>query len=78
METIFDNLSEGVAATDLEGKSLLANRTAQEIIGMGPTGDPPEEWNETYGTFYPDQVTMVPVTELPLYKAMQGGDYEQR
>ena len=72
METIFDSLSEGVAATDLEGKSLLANRTAQEIIGMGPTGDPPEEWNETYGTFYPDQVTMVPVTELPLYKAMQG------
>ena len=72
METIFDSLSEGVAATDLEGKSLLANRTAQEIIGMGPTGAPPEEWNETYGTFYPDQVTMVPVTELPLYKAMQG------
>ena len=72
METVLDSLGEGVAATDLEGKSLLANRAVQRIIGMGPRGESPEEWSETYGTFYPDKVTMIPVTELPLYKAMQG------
>ena len=72
METIFENLSEGVVATGLDGEFLIANPTAQEISGMGPTEGDPEEWSETYGTFYPDEVTPIPSTELPLYKAMQG------
>ena len=72
METIFENLSEGVVATNLEGEFLIANPTAQKIVGMGPSEGSPEEWSEIYGTFYPDKVTLVPVTELPLYKAMQG------
>ena len=72
MQTIFDSLSEGVVATNLEGKFLVANPTAQEIAGMSPVEGDPEEWSETYGTFYPDKTTPVPSTELPLYKAMQG------
>lgn len=72
MQTIFDNLSEGVVATSLEGEFLLANPVAQEISGVGPTEGSPEEWSETYGTFYSDAVTLVPSNELPLFKAMQG------
>ena len=72
METIFDSLSEGVVATNLEGEFLVANPSAQEMAGMGPVEGAPEEWSETYGTFYPDKTTLVPSTELPLYKAMQG------
>ncbi len=72
METIFGSLSEGVVATNLEGEFLLANPAAQEITGTGPTEGSPEEWDKTYGTFYSDTVTVVPSTELPLYKAMQG------
>ena len=72
MQTIFDSLSEGVVATSLAGEFLLANPVAQEIAGMGPTEGPAEEWSKTYGTFYPDAETMVPSTELPLYRAMQG------
>ena len=72
MQTIFDSLSEGVVATNLEGEFLVANPSAQEMAGMGPVEGAPEEWSETYGTFYPDKTTLVPSTELPLYKAMQG------
>ena len=72
MQTIFDSLSEGVVATNLAGEFFVANPSAQEIAGMGPVEGTPEEWSETYGTFYPDETTMVPSTELPLYKAMQG------
>ena len=72
MQTIFDSLSEGVVATNLEGEFLVANPSAQEMAGMGPIEGVPEEWSETYGTFYPDKTTLVPSTELPLYKAMQG------
>ena len=72
MQTILDSLSEGVVATNLEGEFLAANPSAQEIAGMSPIDQPPEEWSETYGTFYPDETTPVPAIELPLYKAMQG------
>ncbi len=74
METIFGNLSEGVVASSLEGEFLLSNPIAQEIAGMGPSEGEghPEEWSEIYGTFYPDKTTIVPSTELPLYKAMRG------
>ena len=72
MQTLVDSLSEGVVATNLEGKFLVANPIAKEIAGMSPVEEAPEEWSETYGTFYPDKTTPVPSTELPLYKAMQG------
>ena len=72
LQTILDSLSEGVVATNLEGEFLVANPIAQEIAGVSAVEGPPEEWSETYGTFYPDKVTPVPSTELPLYKAMQG------
>ena len=72
MQTIFDSLSEGVVATLLNGEFLVANPIAQEIVGMGPTEESPEKWSEIYGTFYPDKTTLVPSTELPLYKAMLG------
>ena len=72
LHAIFDNLSEGVVATNLEGDFLLANPIAQDIVGMGPTEGTPEDWSETYGTFYPDGTTLYPSDELPLYKAMRG------
>lgn len=72
MQTIFDSLSEGVVATLLDGEFLIANPVAQDIAGMGPTEENPEKWSEIYGTFYPDKTTLMPSTELPLYKAMQG------
>ena len=72
MRTIFHSLSEGVVASNLEGGFFVANPTAQEIAGMSPVEGAPEEWSETYGTFEPDKTTLVPSTELPLYKAMQG------
>ena len=70
--TIFENMSEGVVAVNLKGEFLVANSSAREIVQMDPVDEDPEEWSKTYGTFYPDTVTMVPSTELPLYKAMQG------
>lgn len=72
METVLDSLSEGVVVTNLKGELLLANPASQKIVGLGPTDAGPDKWSEAYGTLYPDKVTLVPFTELPLYKAMQG------
>ena len=74
MQTIFDSLSEGVVAANLKGEFLIVNPTVQDLAGIGPAeGDGrPEEWNEIYGTFYPDGITQYPSAELPLNKAMRG------
>ena len=72
MQTIFDNISDGVVATNLKGEFILVNPVSQEISGMGATDTSPEEWADHYGTFYPDGVTEFPSDQLPLVRAMHG------
>ncbi len=72
METVFRSVSDGVVVTDKDGEFLFVNPRAEDIVGMGPTVTPSDEWAETYGTFYPDRKTPVQSDELPLVRAMRG------
>ena len=72
MDAVLDSISDSVIVANEAGEFLFFNPVAQEIVGMGPTDGPPEEWSEVYGAFYPDKVTPLPSTELPLYKAIRG------
>ena len=72
METIFDSVSDGIVVTNEKGEFLFVNPSAERIVGMGETDTTPDEWSETYGTFYPDKVTPFPSEELPLVHAIQG------
>ena len=72
METVFKSVSDGVVVTGKDGEFLFVNPRAEQMVGMGPTDAPSDEWSETYGTFYPDQKTPVPSDELPLMRAMRG------
>ena len=71
-ETVFNSISDGVVVTDEAGNFLLVNPSAERIVGMGATDTPPDQWSDTYGTFYPDKVTPFPNEDLPLIQAMQG------
>ena len=72
METVFNSVSDGVVVTGKDGEFLFVNPQAQNMVGMGPTDAPSDQWSETYGTFYSDQKTPVPSEELPLVRAMHG------
>jgi signal transduction histidine kinase len=48
LETILDNLNEGVLATDLKGKPLFANPKAREILNLGDER-PPVRMPERFG-----------------------------
>ena len=71
-DTVFNSISDGVVVTDEAGNFLLVNPSAERIVGMGATDTPPDQWSDTYGTFYPDKVTPFPNEKLPLIQAMQG------
>ena len=72
METVFNSMQEGVLVVDQEGRQLFHNPSSEQICGMGMTPSEPGEWAETYGVFYPDEKTYVPVDQNPLVRAMQG------
>ena len=72
MEAMFNSVSDGVVVTDTDGEFLFVNPSAENMVGMGATDAPSDEWSETYGTYYPDGETLFPSGDLPLARAMRG------
>ncbi len=64
METVFNNISDGVVVTDEKGNLLLVNPEAEQIIGMEATEAPPSKWTETYGIFHIDKTTPFPSEQM--------------
>ena len=74
METTFKSISDGIVVADAKGKFLYVNPGAEQIVGMGATDTSPDEWSEKYGTFYPDRQTPAKTEDLPLIRAIFGGE----
>ena len=74
METIFRSISDGIVVANAKGEFLYVNPAAEQIVGMGVTDAPQEEWAEQYGTYYPDRETPMPTEELPLLRAIHRGE----
>ena len=72
MNTVFSSISDGVVVANANGQLTWANPSAERMVGMGLTDDPPDRWAETYGTFFPDKKTPFPSDRLPLVRAIQG------
>ena len=77
IETVFNSISDGVVATDVQGNFLFVNESAKQIVGMGPEDSAPDEWSATYGTFHPDRETPFPSDDLPLARGMRGEHTEE-
>lgn len=72
LESIFENLGDGVVVADKDGNFVLFNPAAERILGLGMTDIPKERWSEVYAVHYPDRVTPFPWDELPLARALLG------
>ena len=72
MQTVFDDMEEGVVIADSRGNFLLANRRREEIVGLKLVAQQPSEWPRTFGAFYLDRETHFPTAELPIVRAMRG------
>jgi PAS domain S-box-containing protein len=69
---ILDNIADGVVVTDREGKFILWNHKAEQIVGSGPEDVPPERWSSHFGVFRDESGDPVPVQDLPLVRAIRG------
>lgn len=69
---IIENVADGIVVTDCNGRFLLWNRKAEDLVGSGPDDVPPEHWPTHFGIFRDEDGDLVPTNELPLVRAMRG------
>ena len=74
MDAAFKSISDGIVVANANGEFLYVNPAAEQIVGMGATEGPQEEWDKTYGTYYPDRETPMATDKLPLVRAIHGGE----
>jgi len=72
LELILGSIADGVVVADSNGKFLLFNAAAEQVLGIGATETAPEQWSDRYGAYMPDTVTQYPPDQLPLVRAMRG------
>ena len=72
MESICDNISEGLIVADPQGEVVFGNKVAERIFGRWLVAPDPGDWASTYGVFFPDVKTPVPFEQLPLVRALRG------
>ncbi|MGB3199918.1 MAG: PAS domain S-box protein [Nodosilinea sp.] len=72
LQLIIDSIDDGLVLASPKGDFLLVNQAAERIFGPVTNERPCGEWAQTYGLYLPDQETLFPERQLPLYRAMQG------
>ncbi len=77
MEAVCDNLNEGIVVVSPMGKILFVNKTVERIFGTWIITPDQNEWSKTFGIYYPDIKTPIPVEQLPLTRALYGEETEE-
>lgn len=72
LQLILASITDGVVVADTNGKFLLFNRAAEQLVGIGATDAIPDTWSMRYGAFRADGLTRFPSDQLPLVRAMRG------
>jgi PAS domain S-box-containing protein len=72
LQLILASVAEGLVVADTNGKFLLFNAAAEQVLGIGATETAPDQWSAQYGAYLPDTVTQYPPGQLPLVRTMRG------
>ncbi len=73
LDAVIDSMSDGLLAIDTEGKTLVFNKPAREMLGDW-RGDQYSSWQENYQRFHLDGTTPMEWDELALPRALRGID----
>lgn len=71
-QAILTSLGEGVTVVGADGRVLLHNPAARQLLGTADDADTLEAWPAHYGAYLPDRMTPFPAAELPMVKALRG------
>lgn len=77
MEAVCDNLNDGIIVASPMGKILFVNKTVERVFGTWIVTPDLNEWSKTFGVYYPDIKTPIPIEQLPLTRALYGEETEE-
>lgn len=72
LESVLSSSNEGVIVADRDGRFVIFNQAAKEMIGVGPVSEHHSQWSKAYGVYMNDGKTPFPPDELPLVRAIRG------
>ena len=72
LDTVMNNLSEGLVVSDRRGKILIYNRSAMRILQMGSGEKLEDEWYCMTGLYKADMNNEYNSSELPFFRALSG------
>jgi PAS domain S-box-containing protein len=73
LDTVLENLSDGIVACNAEGRLTVFNRATREFHGLDSRSDIPlAQWPEYYKLYHADGKTIMDPSEIPLLRAFFG------
>ena len=76
LRTVLDSMVEGVIVADMEGRMLVFNQAARDLLGRGPADTATADWSAEYGLFHADGETPCSTEELPLSRSLRGEEVD--
>lgn len=72
LKVLLDNVQAGIVACDAAGQLKLFNQAARVYHGLPEQPLLPEQWAQHYDLYLPDGKTPMQITDIPLFRALQG------
>ncbi|MBN3899231.1 MAG: AAA family ATPase [Nostoc sp. NOS(2021)] len=72
LNAIIHNITDGIVVCDASGKLTLFNNATREFHGLPVESLPAEQWAEHFSLYQADGQTPLSITEIPLFRALQG------
>jgi PAS domain S-box-containing protein len=72
LHSILESIGEGVVVADNDGKLVLHNRTAEQILGTETLAIRPSDWPQLGMFLFTADQRPIPMEELPLTRATRG------
>ncbi|MDJ0596202.1 MAG: PAS domain-containing protein, partial [Pleurocapsa sp. MO_226.B13] len=72
LQTLLNNLSDGIVVCDEKGVLTLFNRATKEFHGLPQQAISADKWADYYDLYLPDGKTKMSPEDIPLFRALQG------
>jgi signal transduction histidine kinase/response regulator RpfG family c-di-GMP phosphodiesterase len=72
LRSVLESMGDGVLVSDDQGKMVLVNPAAEQMLGAGAAGTHRSQWVERFGVYVPGTDIPYPTERLPLARAVRG------
>lgn len=77
LDSMLQNMGDGVLVTDAQGRFVLRNAMASQLLDVGHADVTVERWYESHACIMADGTTPFSADKMPLFRAVQGEAPEQ-